>query len=350
MPSSARNVSVNEMSYDQMPSGYLPPSGSGNTGSALSSGGSIADQIARITAQNNAWSAQQAQSQMDYQTQSQKIAMDFNASEAKKNRDWQEYMSNTAHQREVKDLIAAGLNPILSASGGNGAAVTSGATASGASGMSGAKGDTDESGASALVSYLGSMLQANTQLQAMQTSALSNLAVADKYTEMSKLTTQMQTQSSERIAQLSSGAQLSSAEIYSMASRYAAEVGADASKVAAAIHAAATQASAQISAESYKYGYDTSAETSKYLAYLNNDVNLRLARMGYKHDFDLKSYYPSTSQMMGQIGKEFTDNMNSFVSDSAQSVSRWLSGAYDSLSSALGSVTSRWSSRNKDRD
>ena len=38
---------------------------------------------------------------------------------------WQTQMANTAHQREVKDMRAAGLNPILSATGGNGAAVGS---------------------------------------------------------------------------------------------------------------------------------------------------------------------------------------------------------------------------------
>lgn len=42
----------------------------------------------------------------------------FNAEEAQINRDWSEYMSSTSHQRETQDLLAAGLNPVLSTNQG----------------------------------------------------------------------------------------------------------------------------------------------------------------------------------------------------------------------------------------
>ncbi len=61
----------------------------------------------------------------------------FNAQEAHKQRDWEEYMSKTAYQRAVKDMKAAGLSPAMFyQSGGQGAAVPSGASASGQVGRS----------------------------------------------------------------------------------------------------------------------------------------------------------------------------------------------------------------------
>lgn len=153
---------------------------------ALGSGFSgLFDLISKNTDKNNAWSAEQAMKQMAFQERMQGIAMDFNSLEAAKNRDWQEMMSNTAHQREVADLKAAGLNPILSASGGNGAAVTSGATAAGASVPSGAKADPDQSANSALASIYGAMISAQTQMYNANLSAKTNLAMAEMQRETS---------------------------------------------------------------------------------------------------------------------------------------------------------------------
>lgn len=108
---------------------------------------------------NTAKSQQFAEQQMQFQQASADRAMAFNSAEAQKNRDWQEQMSNTAHQREVKDLIAAGLNPVLSANAG--ASTPSGATASGYS-SSGASGQVD-------TSYVGAMAQIYSQELARQT-------------------------------------------------------------------------------------------------------------------------------------------------------------------------------------
>lgn len=59
-------------------------------------------------------------------------AQKYNSAEAQLNRDWQTAMSNSAHQREVADLQAAGLNTWLGADGSGASTPTGGAAHSAA--------------------------------------------------------------------------------------------------------------------------------------------------------------------------------------------------------------------------
>lgn len=196
--------------------------------SGLSAVSSYIDQMLAIQNSNNAWSANEAAKLRNWQQIQNQKAMDFNMSEAQKNRDWQEMMSNTAHQREIKDLQAAGLNPVLSASGGNGAAVGSGATASGVT-SSGAKGDTDTSASGAIANLVTSMWNYQNQMEMARMSARSNEAIAARNNATSQLIAEINGLYGNQRAEISGRYGLSGSQIAANASMTNAQVAALAS-------------------------------------------------------------------------------------------------------------------------
>lgn len=284
MPSSAQKVS-------QDIAGRSNPNWS--SGSSSAGGSSVSDMFDKYAAmikanaaENNAWSAQQAQI----------------------NRDWQERMSSTAHQREVADLKAAGLNPVLSANGGQGAATTSGATAS-----------TDTSANSAIAGILGSILQSQASLENQRLSAQTNLAVAEKYNAMSRYT-----------AELNSQTQLSTANISAATSRWIAQLQATTSISNTQAQVAASKINAEVAAAAQRYGYQLQSWTSQEVAKINGEINKELKQMGIDAEFDMKKQYPGTVwNFPGAIAENFGDLVDGAVGSGKRLLDR-AKGAWDS--------------------
>lgn len=257
---------MNLNSATKVASGTFDAAGNPITKAVNNSAGAInnaLDSIAGIAKYNNAYSASQAQDLRSWQEEQNRKAMEFNAAEAAKNRDWQEYMSNTAHQREIADLKAAGLNPVLSATGGNGAAVTSGATASGVT-SSGAKGDVDTSVNAALASILGTLWDNENKLKIADINAKNNLAVAEKYTAMNELV----------------------AQIGAVTSRYVS----DNSLTASRVMAGATQYAADRNYASTKL----STESAQKIAQWANANSVNLKNLDRYNEEYIKKNYPQT--------------------------------------------------------
>lgn len=165
--------------------------------SSLSQFGDLSQQLQQNTLANNVWSAEQAD----------KVNA-FNAEQAELNRQFQREMSDTAFQRQVADLKAAGLNPVL-------ATRLSGASTPAGSAAQGQKGDTDTSLNNALTSLVGSFIsQENARLNAQ-----TNLAIAEKNNSTSRL-----------IAEISAAATMNSASMHAAAQRYAADLSAETSR------------------------------------------------------------------------------------------------------------------------
>lgn len=269
-----------------------------------------------------AWSAKEAEKNRAWQQAMNEKAMAFEKAEASTNRSWQERLSNTAHQREVNDLIKAGLNPILSANAG--AYTGSGATASGHSGGGSAGQAFSSNGAMGQIdTTLNGLLG---QLVSTSINTASQASIARLYTDASRYQADMNyassklateasiynnlnsTSAQKAITQMNNDADIRKASISANATMSAASTSAGAAIAAANAHAGATKYAADKGLEGTKYNVDHNTNNNP-AAWLNS-YNDAAGQLGLPTVSDIRDVIENYTNPVGNAikgAKTFND-------------------------------------------
>lgn len=252
--------------------------------------------------------ASQADKQMAYQTRSDQAAMAWSAQEAAKEREWSKNLSDTAHRREVKDLIAAGLNPILSANSGAWAGSgssgqgysSSGAMGAGHSG-SGAMGQTDMG----VTGTIGALMSNSI-------STARDMAITRIQTDQSKYNTDMQFAIAKLQAETSiynNNNNIDANKAINALNRDSdirkASISADATKQAAAMSAGAITSAAATQAAAARYSADQHLEATKETAGASRySANRSYQSTQYRadKDYDIQKLKNETNMVTNPAG------------------------------------------------